>query len=69
MEYCLSHGISATPVCRSGAPGDEILKEASTSDADMIVLGCSGRSRIASTLFGSTALHVLRNASCPLFFN
>jgi nucleotide-binding universal stress UspA family protein len=67
--YCLSHGVDTTAVCCSGSARDEILKEASSWDADLIVLGCSGRTPIASMLFGSTALHVLRNMDRPLFFS
>ena len=67
--YCLSHGVDTTAVYCPGAARDEILKEASSCDADLIVLGFSGRTRIASTLFGSTALHVLRNTDRPFFLS
>ncbi len=67
--YCVSHGVDVTAVYRPGAARDEILREASSWGADLIVLGCSGRGRIASTFFGSTALHVLRNTDLPLFLS
>lgn len=43
----------------------EILKVASANDADLIVLGVRGRGPIDRTLFGSTAEHVVRHATCP----
>jgi len=67
--YCLSHGVDTTAVYCPGAARDEILKEASSCDADLIVLGCSGRTRLASMFFGSTALYVLRHTNRPLFLS
>ncbi|MBN1852858.1 MAG: universal stress protein [Pirellulales bacterium] len=67
--YCLSHGVDATSVHCSGTAHEEILKEAASWNADLVVLGCSGRGQIVSRLFGSTALHVLRHADLPLFLS
>jgi nucleotide-binding universal stress UspA family protein len=67
--YCLSHGVDSDSVCRQGEPREEILEEARSWEADLIVLGCSGRSRTSARLFGSSALDVLRRADRPLFFS
>ncbi|MCL4812302.1 MAG: universal stress protein [Vicinamibacteraceae bacterium] len=43
----------------------EILRVAGERSADLIVLGVQGRGVIDRTLFGSTAEHVVRKATCP----
>lgn len=53
---------------RPGNAGKEILAEAAEWDADLIVLGMSRASVFSRAVFGTTALHVLRNADRPLFF-
>ena len=44
-----------------------VVEQASTWGADLIVLGCSGRSSLSQAFFGTTALHVIRNADRPVF--
>ena len=43
-----------------------IVDEAATWEADLIVLGSRGHSRIASMLLGSTSAEVLDHAPCPV---
>ena len=45
----------------------EILKAAGSRDASLIVMGVHGRNPIERLFFGSTALHVLRQARCPVW--
>ena len=66
--YCRQHGFEPELKYRPGSPGEEILAEAAEWDADMIVLGMSRASVFSRAVFGTTALHVLRNADRPLFF-
>ena len=66
--YCRQHGVEPEMKYRSGSPGKEILSEAAEWDADLIVLGMSRASIFSRSVFGTTALHVLRNADRPLFF-
>jgi nucleotide-binding universal stress UspA family protein len=51
---------------RVGTPSREIVGLAEEIDADAIVLGSKGTSRIQRLLLGSTAENVVRNASCPV---
>jgi nucleotide-binding universal stress UspA family protein len=67
--YCLSHGIEAESVHRQGTAREEILREVASWDADLVVLGYSGRRPLAMRLFGATGLHVLRNVDRPLFLS
>jgi universal stress protein A len=51
---------------RDGPAANEIVTFARHSNADLIVLGTHGRSRIAQLLLGSTAEAVIRRAHCPV---
>jgi nucleotide-binding universal stress UspA family protein len=53
-------------VIREGKPADEILAAARELDAELIVMGTHGRSRLAHLLLGSTAEAVVRQAACPV---
>lgn len=50
----------------SGDYADEILKVASDIDADLLVLGRRGLSRVRSLLFGSVSNKVVQNAECDI---
>lgn len=51
---------------RVGAPADEILGYAKRHAIDLIVVGTHGRGRLASTILGSVAEAVVRDARCPV---
>jgi universal stress protein A len=51
---------------RVGSAGQEILRIADESRADLIVMGAYSSSPIARLFFGSTSRHVLRHAACPV---
>ena len=65
--YCRQHGLEPDLKYRPGSASKEILAEAAEWDADMIVLGTSRSSIFSKAVFGTTALHVIRNANRPLF--
>ena len=44
----------------------EVLREAETRSADLIVMGAQGRGGIDLALFGSTTQQVVRGAMCPV---
>lgn len=50
----------------SGIPYEEILREAKSSGASLIVLGTHGRTGLDHLIFGSTAERVVRSAACPV---
>lgn len=61
--------ISDVPVeyhARHGAPGPLIIEFADLVQADLIVMGTTGRSGLARLVYGSVAEHVLRHAHCPV---
>ena len=50
----------------TGSAWSEILRVADETDADLIVMGAHARGGMARMLFGSTASHVVRRATCPV---
>jgi nucleotide-binding universal stress UspA family protein len=53
-------------VLTRGKPYREILRVAGEQRADLLVAGVHGRGAIDRLLFGSTAQHLVRQASCPV---
>ena len=53
-------------VVASGYAPDEIVREASQSEADFIVVGSHGHSSFYEVLVGSTTHGVMRKAQCPV---
>jgi nucleotide-binding universal stress UspA family protein len=53
-------------VMSSGTPYREILRLADEKKSDLIVIGIQGRSAADLMFFGSTANHVVRQATCPV---
>jgi nucleotide-binding universal stress UspA family protein len=49
-----------------GKPARELLRKAEAVNADLIVLGVHARGPLGHALFGHTAEHVLRAATCPV---
>ena len=56
----------AVSVLASGLPADEILKEATKKDADLIVIGSRGHNLISKVFLGSVAREVIRKTTLPL---
>jgi nucleotide-binding universal stress UspA family protein len=59
--YC-----SVETVLAAGKPYREILRVAAEQHADLLVTGIHGRGPIDRLVFGSTAQHLVRQASCPV---
>ena len=68
-EYCRTHGFDPETEHLAESPKHEILAHAAEWDADMIVLGNSGRSYLMRKIFGETALHVIEHADRLLFLS
>jgi nucleotide-binding universal stress UspA family protein len=59
--YCAVEAVVPT-----GKPYREILRVADERKADLLVIGVHGRGAVDRLLFGSTAQHLVRQASCPV---
>ena len=68
-EYCKVHGFHVDHESNPGSPRDFLLPMATAWQADMIVLGNSGRSLLMKRVLGETALHIIRSADRPLFLS
>jgi nucleotide-binding universal stress UspA family protein len=53
-------------VLTAGKPYREILRVAAEHGADLLVAGVHGRGALDRMFFGSTAQHLVRQASCPV---
>jgi len=58
-------GDRSARVCH-GKPYEQILQVAGEEHSDVIVIGVRGRGAIDRAIFGSTANHVVRTATCPV---
>ena len=59
-------GITIEAVVREGNTAGEILEQATSMKADLLVIGTHGRSGFERLLLGSVAEKVLRKARCPV---
>ena len=59
-------GITIEAVVREGNTAGEILEQADSLKAELLVIGTHGRSGFERLLLGSVAEKVLRKASCPV---
>jgi nucleotide-binding universal stress UspA family protein len=59
-------GITTEAVVRDGNTASEILEQATSMKADLLVIGTHGRSGFERLLLGSVAEKVLRKSNCPV---
>jgi nucleotide-binding universal stress UspA family protein len=59
-------GIAIEAVVREGSTAREILEQAASMKADLLVIGTHGRSGVERLVLGSVAEKVLRKAGCPV---
>lgn len=55
-------GVAAAPVARSGSAADAAVEFADEIDADLIVVGSSGRQGVVKRLLGSLALELVQRS-------
>jgi len=58
--------VEPTVEIRTGRPVDEICRETSQSDIDLVVISTHGRTGFERAIIGSVAEHVARYAKCPV---
>lgn len=70
IEYMAYHGIkcSTRTLAKAGTSvGEDLLKEAKSVGADMVVMGAYTHSRMRQMILGGVTSHVLDNSPLPLF--
>jgi nucleotide-binding universal stress UspA family protein len=65
--YCRAHGLEAEIESVPGDPREVLLRCAQIREADLLVLGTTGRSKISRLILGDTARQAMRHADIPLF--
>lgn len=66
VDRANERGVVAEAVVRQGRPWEEIVALAGRIDADLVVLGTTGKSGLSRRLLGSTTDRVLREADVPV---
>jgi nucleotide-binding universal stress UspA family protein len=65
-EHLARDGIRVETLVREGDPGTEIIQEAETWPADLIVVGSHGHQGLKRLLLGSVAHYVTNHAPCSI---
>lgn len=68
-RYCRAHDLQPETKLFELSAKEHLLSEAAAWRADMIVMGNSAKSLLLRRVFGETALHTIRHATCPLFLD
>jgi universal stress protein A len=58
-EICDKEGVRSKILVTSGHPAEEIMKEADSSNTDLIVMGSHGRSAVAAAFLGSVTYSII----------
>jgi len=65
-RYLEAHDLSVDYSIRDGDPREVILSHAEEREADLLVMGAYGHSKVHELLLGCTTQHVLNHAKCPV---
>ncbi len=66
IESFKSKNVKTSYRVRIGFPADTVLDIANDDKVDLIVLGMTGKADTIDKLFGTTSLHILQEAKCPV---
>lgn len=65
-SYMEAHTIEVEYVGRDGDPREEILEFCRERNADLLLMGGYGHSKVREMLLGSTTAHLINRADCPV---
>ena len=66
MKSQVPEGITCKTVIAAGVPGETACRTAKEENADLIVVGNSGKGAISSFVMGSVSQYVLGQVKCPV---
>lgn len=64
--YLEAHGVDGTVLEATGDSGEQIVEFAKSTQADLIVMGAYGHSKVRELVVGSTTTYVINHAACPV---
>ncbi len=64
--YLEAHGVTGQVIEAPGDSGEQIVAHAKSTDADLIVMGAYGHSKVRELVVGSTTTYVINHATCPV---
>ena len=64
--YLEAHEVDGTILETAGDPSEKIIELAKTTEADLIVMGAYGHSKVRELVVGSTTTFVINHAPCPI---
>jgi nucleotide-binding universal stress UspA family protein len=65
-QYLDAHDLAVEYTIRDGDPRETLVDFARERDADLLVMGAFGHSKVRELLLGSTTHYVLNHAPCPV---
>ena len=67
--YLETHDITANYVLRGGDPSEVIVGYAEECEADLLVMGAYGHTKVRELVVGSVTAYALNHAQCPLLLS
>lgn len=65
--YLQAYPVEVEYVLRAGVPGEGIVRYAHECEADLLVMGAYGHSKVRELVLGSTTAYAINHAPCPVF--
>jgi len=68
-SYLAAHNVEVSYNLRPGDPSEGIVAYAKECEADLLVMGAYGHTKVRELVVGSTTAYALNHASCPLLLS
>ena len=68
-SYLAPHDVTAEYVLRNGDPSETIVAYAKECEADLLLMGAYGHTKVRELVVGSTTAYALNHAPCPLLLS
>jgi nucleotide-binding universal stress UspA family protein len=65
-SYLEAHELQVEYVARAGDPSETIVEYARECQADLLVMGAYGHTKVRELVVGSTTTYAMNHAPCPL---
>jgi nucleotide-binding universal stress UspA family protein len=66
VKFLDRHGITPKVVHKTGAPGEQIAKQADAGKFDLLIMGSHGHSALGNLVMGSVTTQVLAHCGVPV---